>query len=44
MSLNEKYKEPVDGKFEDATNAILERLKGDGSEDEDSDGDLEDYY
>ncbi len=27
--VNEKYKEPVDGKFEDATDAILRKLKED---------------
>lgn len=25
--MGEKYKEPVDGKFEDATDSILQRLK-----------------
>ena len=34
--VNEKYREPVDGKFEDATSAILEGLKDDGSEDSNS--------
>ena len=27
LIVGEKYKEPVDGKFEDATDSILQRLK-----------------
>ena len=34
--VEEYYKEPVDGKFEDATAAILQSLKSLASDDEDS--------
>jgi len=41
--VGEKYKEPVDGKFEDATDSILQRLKEpeDRGEDTDSNSDLD---
>ena len=41
--VGEKYKEPVDGKFEDATDSILQRLKEpeDCGEDMDSNSDLD---
>ena len=41
--VGEKYKEPVDGKFEDATDSILQRLKEpeDCGEDTDSNSDLD---
>ena len=39
--VNEKYREPVDGKFEDAMSAILKGLKDDGSKDSNSDLDLD---
>ena len=41
--VGEKYKEPVDGKFEDATDSILQRLKEpeDRGEDTDSNTDLD---
>ena len=41
--VGEKYKEPVDGKFEDATDSILQRLKEseDSGDDADSNSDLD---
>ena len=41
--VGEKYKEPVDGKFEDATDSILQRLKEpeECGEDTDSNSDLD---
>ena len=41
--VGDKYKEPVDGKFEDATDSILQRLKEpeDCGEDTDSNSDLD---
>ena len=41
--VDEKYKEPVDSKFEDATVSILQRLKEpkDGGDDTDSNSDLD---
>ena len=38
--VNERYKEPIDGKFEDATQSILEGLKL-ASDEEDSGSELE---
>lgn len=34
--VEEKYKEPIDGKFEDVTAAILEKISGEDSDSEDS--------
>ena len=39
--VNEKYKEPVDGKFEDATRAILREIIDDSGDSGDSDLELE---
>ena len=41
--VGEKYREPVDGKFEDATESILQRLKEpeDCGDDTDSNSDLD---
>ena len=38
--VGEKYKEPVDGKFEDATDSILQRLK-EPEDNADSNSDLD---
>ena len=40
--VKEKYKEPVQGKFEDVTAAILERLKSDSENSDDSEMEFED--
>ena len=41
--VSKKYKEPADGKFEDATDSILQRLKEpeDSGDDTDSNSDLD---
>ena len=35
MKMNKRYKEPEDGKFEDATKEILEAVSGDSNSDDD---------
>ena len=35
--VNKRYKEPEDGKFEDATKEILEAVSGDSDTDDDED-------
>ena len=39
--VNKRYKEPQDGKFEDATKEILEAVSGDSDTDEDEDEEME---
>ena len=43
IRVGEKYKEPVDGKFEDTTDSILQRLKEpeDSGDDADLNSDLD---
>ena len=39
--VNKRYKEPQDGKFEDATKEIFEAVSGDSDTDEDQDEEME---
>ena len=39
--VNKRYKEPQDGKFEDATKEILEAVSGDSDTDENEDKEME---